>query len=177
MTFWAISPLRSRMLSAVEFVRYKHARFSARFPKDYRYSRSHYWMASVEGESDLWRVGFTKFATRMLGELVEAEFSVELGGEIEPGQEIGWVEGFKAASDVFSVMQGAFQGMNPMLQEDACIIRSQPYGDGWLYAVQGRPEEESLAVDGYIGHLEGLIELMQNDPKYVDAVAEEGEEG
>ena len=59
------------------FVRFKHARFSARFPEAYRYSRSHYWMAPVEGDPGLWRVGFTKFATRMLGELVEAQFKPE----------------------------------------------------------------------------------------------------
>ncbi len=86
----------------MEFLRFKHARFSARFPRDYRYSPSHYWMAPVTDAPGLWRVGFTKFATRMLGELVEANFEIPVGGKIEAGQEIGAVEGFKAASSVFS---------------------------------------------------------------------------
>ncbi len=146
----------------MDFVRFKHARFSARFPATYRYSKSHYWMAPVDaGEEGLWRVGFTKFATRMLGELVDAEFKVESGGEVEPGQEIGWVEGFKAASDVFCVMQGNFEGKNPALDEDACIIRSDPYLDGWLYAVRGVPESESLDVEGYIKLLDETITRMQ----------------
>jgi glycine cleavage system H protein len=81
----------------MEFVRFKHARFSARFPRDFLYSKSHYWMAPVPGEGSLWRVGFTKFATRMLGELVEANFEIGIGTPVEPGQEIGAVEGFKAA--------------------------------------------------------------------------------
>ena len=119
-----------------------------------------------------WHVGFTKFATRMLGELVEAEFKVEIGASVEPGQEIGWVEGFKAASDVFCAMRGTFQGMNPALAEDACIIRSSPYVDGYLYAVNGEPEESCLDVDGYIAHLDGLINLMQNDPKYANTEPE-----
>jgi glycine cleavage system H protein len=71
----------------MEFLRFKHARFSARFPKEYSYSRSHYWMAPVADEARLWHVGFTKFATRMLGELVEASFDVPIGSVIEPGQE------------------------------------------------------------------------------------------
>jgi glycine cleavage system H protein len=33
----------------LNFVRFKHARFSARFPDTFRYSRSHYWMAKVGG--------------------------------------------------------------------------------------------------------------------------------
>ena len=142
----------------LNYVRYKHSRFSARFPESYRYSRSHYWMG--EGEGGEWRVGFTKFATRMLGELVEADFRVTPGDFVEPGQEIGTVEGFKAASDVFCAMSGEFTGGNPVLFEDACIIRTSPYVDGWLYAVKGAPETESLDVHEYIEHLDGIIHRM-----------------
>ncbi len=153
----------------MEYVRFKHARFSARFPAGFRYSLSHYWMAEDEGEPGLWRVGFTKFATRMLGELVEAQYDVKEGGIVTSGQQIGYVEGFKAASDLYCVMDGTFAGGNPALEIDACIVRSSPYTDGWLYAVRGRPEESSVDADGYIAHLEALIEKMQQDPKYADA--------
>ena len=153
----------------VELIRYKHARFSASFPASFQYSRSHYWMSLVDPESRLWHVGFTKFATRMLGELVEAQFRVEMDAPVAPGDEIGSVEGFKAASDVYCVMTGAFQGMNPALAADACIIRSSPYVEGYLYAVRGEPEEASLDVHGYITHLDELINRMQNDPHYADA--------
>lgn len=145
----------------MEFVRFKHSRFSARFPASFRYSRSHYWMAPTADDAGLWRVGFTKFATRMLGELVDAEFAVAVGEQIESGQEIGWVEGFKATSDVFSVMRGEFMGKNPALDVDACIVRSDPYIDGWLYAVRGEPETESLDVDGYVELLKQTIGDMQ----------------
>jgi glycine cleavage system H protein len=159
--------------SILKFVRYKHARFSARFPESYRYSRSHYWMAPVvesgeaadPGATGEWRVGFTKFATRMLGELVEADFRVALGGAVAPGQEIGSVEGFKAASDVFCVMEGSFSGGNPVLDDDACIIRSDPYVDGWLYGVKGLPEPESLDVHEYIALLDQTIHRMQAEEK------------
>lgn len=110
-----------------------------------------------------WRVGFTKFATRMLGELVEARYDLDLGEPVKSGQEIGYVEGFKAASDLFCVMEGKFAGGNPMLEVDACIVKSSPYIDGWLYAVQGVPEESSVDVDGYIEHLDRLIHKMQDE--------------
>jgi glycine cleavage system H protein len=146
----------------LNFVRFKHARFSARFPDSYRYSRSHYWMAPVEGESGLWRVGFTKFATRMLGELVEAQFKPELGGPIAPGEAIGHVEGFKAASDVLCVMNGKFAGMNDALRVDACIVKSDPYEVGWLYSAHGEPEEDSMDVHGYVELLQETIQKMQD---------------
>jgi glycine cleavage system H protein len=150
----------------MEFVRYKHARFKARLPVGFRYSPSHYWLAEDANDSGFWRVGFTKFATRMLGELVEAEFEPKPGDTVEPGQQIGWVEGFKAASDLFCVASGTFEGSNPILEEDACIVRTSPYVDGWLYAVRGDPEPSSVDVHGYIEHLDALIEQMQKDPKY-----------
>lgn len=144
----------------LNFVRFKHARFSARFPDSFRYSRSHYWMAPVEGETGLWRVGFTKFATRMLGELVDCEWKKKYGEPVAPGDNIGWVEGFKAASDVYCVMDGQFAGGNPALEEDACIIRTDPYEIGWLYSVRGEPEPDSLDVHGYIDLLSGTIQKM-----------------
>ncbi len=147
----------------MEFVRFKHARFSARLPVGFRYSLSHYWMAESGENPGLWRVGFTKFATRMLGELVEARYEVRPGDAVSSGQNIGYVEGFKAASDLYCVMDGLFAGGNPLLEEDACLVKSSPYEDGWLYAVQGAPEETSVDVHGYVSHLEALIEKMQQE--------------
>ena len=119
-------------------------------------------MAQVESEAGLWRVGFTKFATRMLGELVEAQFKPDIGGAIAPGEAIGHVEGFKAASDVLCVMNGTFAGMNDALRVDACIVKSDPYEVGWLYSAHGEPEEDSMDVHGYIAVLQETIQKMQD---------------
>lgn len=143
------------------YLRFKHARFSARFPESYSYSPSHYWMAQVEGEENLWRVGFTKFATRMLGELVDSQFTVKEGDAVEPGQNIGSVEGFKAASDVYCVMEGHFAGNNPELQADACVVKKDPYEAGWLYTVRGQPEEGAMDAHAYLTLLEETIRKMQ----------------
>lgn len=147
----------------MKYVRFKHARFSARLPAEYRYSLSHYWMTPDTEIEGTWRVGFTKFATRMLGELVEARYEVTRGDPVSSGQQIGYVEGFKAASDLFCVMEGEFEAGNPILEEDACIVKSSPYVDGWLYSVKGEPETTSVDVDGYVEHLGRLIEKMQEE--------------
>jgi len=154
-------------------VRFKHARFSARFPESYRYSRSHYWMTTVEDQPGVWRVGFTKFATRMLGELVDCEWQVPEGGTVQPGQTVGWVEGFKAASDVYCVMQGSFVGGNPHLKQDACVVRTDPYEVGWLYAVHGEPETEHMDVHGYIEYLAAIIQRMAEEGHGEEGAAED----
>ncbi len=153
----------------METIRYKHARLSARFPVAFRYSKSHYWMRQDENDPEVWQVGFTKFATRMLGELVEAQWEAKPGSEVKSGMQIGYVEGFKAASDLFCVMDGEFVGGNPLLDVDACLVRTSPYEDGWLYAVRGKPEEASVDVHGYIEYLDSLIEKMQQQPEYADS--------
>ena len=143
-----------------EWIKFRHARFTARFPADFLYSPSHYWMMPVPDEPGVWRVGFTKFATRMLGELVDFTFSPAENAPVSPGQMIGWVEGFKAASDVFCVMDGQFHSANPALKADACIVRTDPYLDGWLYAVRGTPEPTHLTAAGYLDLLNATITKM-----------------
>ena len=83
------------------------------------------------------------------------------GDPVAPGEAIGHVEGFKAASDVLCVLRGSFAGMNPALQVDACIVKSDPYETGWLYAARGEPEEDSMDVHGYVKLLEETIRKMQ----------------
>src|SRR5437763_7545931 len=64
---------------------YKRSRFVTHLPVDYLYSPSHCWIARQE--DDLWRVGFTKFAVRMLGDMVDHGFEIEPGALVQPGQD------------------------------------------------------------------------------------------
>ena len=137
---------------------YRRARFGTRLPTGCLYTRSHYWL--LEAEPGLWRVGFTKFATRMLGDLVEFQFEPEVGSRIEYGQKIGWIEGFKAVSDLYAVAEGEFAGVNVELGEDITLLESDPYRRGWLYAVNGQPEPETLDVNGYVAVLDVTIDRM-----------------
>jgi glycine cleavage system H protein len=137
---------------------YKRARFGTRLPVDRVYTRSHYWL--LQAEPGLWRVGLTKFATRMLGDIVEYQFEVQSNDSVEVGQKLGWIEGFKAVSDIYSVAEGGFSGDNPALRDDITLLESDPYEGGWLYAVNGRPEPEGVDVSGYATILDATIDRM-----------------
>jgi glycine cleavage system H protein len=139
---------------------YKRSRFSTRLPVGRRYTASHYWLAEVE--AGLWRVGFTKFATRMLGDFVEHGFEPREGDPVTVGQTIGWVEGFKALTDLYCVADGAFVGGNPALEKDVTLADSDPYGQGWLYAVRGTPDPGATDVHGYAAMLDLTIDKMQS---------------
>jgi glycine cleavage system H protein len=138
---------------------YKRSRFSTRLPPDRRYTLSHFWL--LETAAGLWRVGFTKFATRMLGDLVEHGFEVKTGAAVTPGDTIGWVEGFKATTDLYCVASGVFRGPNPELERDPALLDADPYGRGWLYAVEGEPDAASVDAAGYVALLDAAIDKIQ----------------
>lgn len=146
-----------RPMTAAELV-YKRARFGTRIPTDRLYTRSHYWL--IESEPGVWRVGFTKFATRMLGDIVEYSFDVEQDQAIEAGAKIGWIEGFKAVSDVYAAGQGRFCGSNAELRSDITLIETDPYRRGWLYEVEGSPEPGTVDANGYAAILDATIDRM-----------------
>ena len=76
---------------------FKRSNFATHLPVRYRYTRAHFWAEQLEGGR--LRIGFTKFATRMLGELVDHRLDAAPGATVRPGEILGWLEGFKAISD------------------------------------------------------------------------------
>ena len=139
-------------------VYYKRARFTTRLPVDRRYTAAHFWL--LEESPGIWRVGFTKFATRMLGDLVEYELTARPGTRVALGQEIGSLEGFKAVTALYSVAEGKMLGIGDDIAADITSVESDPYGRGWLYRVDGRPDPDSVDVDGYVAILDATIDKM-----------------
>ena len=145
-------------MSGAPTVYYKRARFTTRLPLDRRYTAAHFWL--LEESPGIWRVGFTKFATRMLGDLVEYELSARPGTHVDIGQEIGSLEGFKAVTALYSVAEGRMLGIGDAIAADITIVESDPYGRGWLYRVSGVPDPDSVDVNGYIAILDATIDKM-----------------
>ncbi len=137
---------------------YKRSRFGLRLPLDRVYLNSHYWLLQLS--PGVWRVGFTKFATRMLGDIVEYQFDVELGTTVALGQKIGWIEGFKAVSEIYSAVAGEFTLTNPEVRGDITLIESDPFHRGWLYEVNGTPDAGGLDASGYALVLDATIDKL-----------------
>jgi glycine cleavage system H protein len=93
--------------------------------------------------------------------LVEQGYSVQEGEKVAVGQAIGHLEGFKAVSDLYCVVEGVFAGSNPKLNVDPTLVDSDEYGEGWLYRVRGTPDPNSLDVTGYIQVLDATIDRMR----------------
>lgn len=139
-------------------VYYKRARFTTRLPIGHLYAPSHCWLKLTD--PGVFRIGLTKFATRMLGDFVECDYEVASGETVSVGEAIGWIEGFKALSDIFCVAEGEFLQRNQDLDKAPTLLDNDPYDRGWLYEVRGRPADNATDVDGYVEHLDITIERM-----------------
>ena len=137
---------------------YKRSNFVTHLPVDCLYSPSHFWIAQTD--AGLWRVGFTKFATRMLGEIVDHQFEKKSGEPVASGEIIGSVEGFKAISDIYCIANGVFAGANPHLKDDIEVIGKEPYGAGWLYLIDGTPDAKCVDLENELVRRKLAIEVL-----------------
>jgi glycine cleavage system H protein len=102
------------------------------FPEDLRYTKEHEW---VRLEGTRARVGITDFAQDALGDVVYVDLP-EIGALVQAGQPLGEVESTKSVSDVFSPISGAIVERNPLVDDRPELVNEQPYGDGWLVAIE-----------------------------------------
>jgi glycine cleavage system H protein len=137
---------------------YKRSNFVTHLPVDCLYSPSHFWIAQITPERR--RVGFTKFATRMLGEIVEVRFEKKPGSALVSGEILGSIEGFKAISDLYSCAEGTFVAANPALSANVSFVSDEPYGAGWLYEVDGQADSRCMPLDAYRALLDTTIDRI-----------------
>ncbi len=142
---------------------FKRSRFVTHLPVDYLYTPSHAWLGPQSDGS--WRVGLTRFATRMLGDMVDFGFEASPESPVKHGQIIGWVEGFKAISDVYCVVDGFFLGANPDLRKKLSAVDKDCYQSGWLYAARGTSDPRAMDVHAYAEHLTRAIDRILEQQK------------
>ena len=59
-----------------------------------------------------------------------------VGSKIEFMKPFGTIEAVKAVSDLFSPLTGTVIETNSSLEDDAGIVNSDPYGEGWIIKVE-----------------------------------------
>lgn len=145
---------------------YRRSRFSTHLPADRLYTPSHAWLE--ERGHGVWRVGVTKFATRMLGEMVDHAFDVPAEAPVECGQILGWLEGFKAITDIYCVVDGRFSGGNVGLRQQVALVNKQPYTEGWLYEASGQADGRCIDVHEYMAFLDRAIDKILEKEQNAD---------
>jgi glycine cleavage system H protein len=113
------------------------------YPDDLRYSKEHEW-ARTEDDGRI-RVGITDFAQDALGDVVYVDLP-EPGTEVTAGQAFAEVESTKSVSDVYAPVTGTIVERNGALEETPELVNQQPYGDGWLVAIEASDRSELDAL-------------------------------
>jgi glycine cleavage system H protein len=102
-------------------------------PKDLQYTQSHEWIRRL-GDGQV-EIGITDHAQGSLGDLVFVEVP-EVGRRVKAGEGCAVVESVKAASDVYSPVNGKVTASNSELASRPELLNQDPYGAGWLMRVE-----------------------------------------
>lgn len=121
------------------------------YPDDRLYSADHEWVA-ISSAADLpaqpVRVGISRLAADNLGDLVFLDLA-EVGTSITAGTVCGEVESTKTVSELFAPVSGTITEVNVEAVADPALVTSDPYGAGWLFAVQVSACGPLLTADEY----------------------------
>ena len=109
-----------------------------------RFTEEHEWV-SLEG--DIATIGITAFAQEQLGDVVFVELP-EVGRTAEAGEEVAVVESVKAASEIYTPVDGEIVEVNEALAGEPTLVNSDPTGGGWFFKVKvAKPDQLDALMD------------------------------
>lgn len=100
--------------------------------KGLKFTEEHEWVR-VEGKKAY--VGITEYAQKELGDIVYVELP-PVGENCGSGDELAEVESVKAVSNVYSPLSGEIVEVNEDLAHSPELINKDPYGQGWIAAIE-----------------------------------------
>jgi glycine cleavage system H protein len=101
-------------------------------PQDRKYTRTHEW---VQVDGDVVTIGITDYAQEQLGDITYLELP-DAGDNVSLGEAFGVVESVKAASDVYSPIDGEVVERNEGAIDGPEVINTSPYEGAWLIKVR-----------------------------------------
>lgn len=96
------------------------------------FTEDHEWI-SLDG--DVATVGITNHAQEQLGDLVFVELP-EVGSTVAKSDAAAVVESVKAASDVYSPVDGTITEVNEALTSDPAMVNQKAEKEGWLWKMK-----------------------------------------
>lgn len=112
-------------------------------PEELRYSATHEWVR--DNEDGTVTVGLTDHAQALLGDLVHIELP-DVDADFGREDGIAVAESVKAASDIYSPMEGTVIEVNEAVLDAPELVNSDPYGDGWLFIMEVEDIEMMAAL-------------------------------
>lgn len=121
---------------------------AVKIPSDLKYLKSDEWIR-IEGDSAT--LGISDFAQEQLNDIVFVDLP-DVGTALPKGGTFGVVESVKAASDLFSPVEGTITEVNDLLRKSPETINSDPYGSGWIVKIKltgAKDSPDLMDADAY----------------------------
>ena len=99
---------------------------------DKKYSKEHEW---IQMNEDIATIGITNHAQESLGDIVYIELP-QIGKKVELGNEVSVIESVKAASDIYSPVDGEIIEVNTSLNDNAALVNQDPENEGWIFKLK-----------------------------------------
>ena len=97
-----------------------------------KYSKDHEWI-EVDGDNAI--IGITDHAQESLGDIVFVDLP-EINKVVKAGDEVSIIESVKAASDIYSPIDGEIIEINQNLTNDAALINQSAETSGWIFKLK-----------------------------------------
>tara|TARA_Y100000590_G_C15496894_1_gene930030 strand:+ start:164 stop:538 length:375 start_codon:yes stop_codon:yes gene_type:complete len=121
---------------------------------DKKFTKDHEWIL-VDGE--IGTVGITNHAQDSLGDIVFIELP-KINIKVQNGEEVSVIESVKAASDIYSPIDGEIIEVNNELTNDPAIINKDSENSGWIFKIKISDKKQ---LDDHMD-LNNYLEFIKN---------------
>jgi len=118
-----------------------------------KYSEDHEWV-TIDGDTAT--VGISNHAQESLGDIVFIDLP-SVGKQVKAKEEICVIESVKAASDIYSPIDGEILEVNDNLTNDAALLNQDAENEGWIFKIKmfnSDQYENLMSQDQYLIFLE-----------------------
>ncbi|HUO27326.1 MAG TPA: glycine cleavage system protein H [Candidatus Aquilonibacter sp.] len=145
-------------------------------PTNLRYHPGHTWALSES--PDRVRVGMDDFASKLVGK-IERIALPQRGRWIRQGQKLWTIFRDGKSVDMVSPIEGTISDINEAVLNDPDLARKDPYGEGWLLAVQSPDAKTNFRnlLGGALARWwteESALRLQKRLPAMAGALAQDG---
>ena len=113
-----------------------------------KYTKDHEW---ADINDSVATIGISNHAQESLGDIVFIDLP-SVGKEVKSKEEVCVIESVKAASDIYSPLDGEITEINETLKDDASVINKDPENTGWIFKLKiSDPDQINnlLSLDDY----------------------------
>ena len=118
-----------------------------------KYTEEHEW---VQLDGEIATVGITDHAQESLGDIVFIDLPT-VGNQVKAKEDLCVIESVKAASDIYSPLDGEVTEINDNLSNDASIVNQDAENEGWIFKIKVSNLEQYntlMSLDQYLEFLD-----------------------